>query len=400
MRLLIIVLTWLIVDHASALGPPAEAPVKVASPPQVATYLRQAYGESSPPEATKMLLAILEGSKMGAGEGWFGPAQTRFDFEWLAKQCDLEESAEGIPREKFAGPAELFSVLDRNRDGMIQPQDLDWSEQNPYVGMMYTLNRVFRRLDAAGTGHLSREDWLDFFDEATRNGETLTAADFSGALLAGFTGSFAPGDGPDTATLIRGLFDGEIGSMCEGPQVGQRAPLFSLRKVQGDGVIELSSLLGEKPLVIVLGNFTCGPFRAFYPAVDALYQKYKEQANFLMVYVREAHPTDGWSMESNTRVGVAVAQPRTFDQRAEVAEQFCTRLNPSMPVVVDELSDPVGHAYSGMPARLYLIDTQGKVAYKGGRGPFGFRPPELEQALAMCLLESENVFVDFARPRE
>jgi hypothetical protein len=58
-----------------------------------------------------------------------------------------------------------------------------------------------------------------------------------------------------------------------------------------------------------------------------------------------------------------------------------------MPVVVDEINDPVGHAYSGMPARLYVIDRAGKVAYKSGRGPFGFRPGELEQALVMALLE-------------
>jgi hypothetical protein len=41
-----------------------------------------------------------------------------------------------------------------------------------------------------------------------------------------------------------------------------------------------------------------------------------------------------------------------------------------------------------MPARLYVIDSKGKVAYKGGRGPFGFKPGEMEQALVMSLLES------------
>ncbi len=51
-----------------------------------------------------------------------------------------------------------------------------------------------------------------------------------------------------------------------------------------------------------------------------------------------------------------------------------------MPVLVDEISDPVGNAYSAMPARLYVIDTAGKVAYKSGRGPFGFKPGEMEQA--------------------
>jgi hypothetical protein len=38
-----------------------------------------------------------------------------------------------------------------------------------------------------------------------------------------------------------------------------------------------------------------------------------------------------------------------------------------------------------MPSRLYLIDRQGKVAYKSGRGPFGFKPAELEQSLVLSL---------------
>jgi len=56
-------------------------------------------------------------------------------------------------------------------------------------------------------------------------------------------------------------------------------------------------------------------------------------------------------------------------------------------VYVDEINDPVGRAYSGMPARLYVIDSQGKIAYKGGRGPFGFSVGEMENALVMALIE-------------
>jgi hypothetical protein len=39
---------------------------------------------------------------------------------------------------------------------------------------------------------------------------------------------------------------------------------------------------------------------------------------------------------------------------------------------------------------MYVIDTNGKVAYKSGRGPFGFRVGEMEQALAMALLEQSK----------
>ncbi len=60
-----------------------------------------------------------------------------------------------------------------------------------------------------------------------------------------------------------------------------------------------------------------------------------------------------------------------------------------MPVLVDELDDRVGNAYSGMPDRLYVIDRAGKVAYKGGRGPFGYQPGELEQSLVMLLIDQD-----------
>ena len=73
-----------------------------------------------------------------------------------------------------------------------------------------------------------------------------------------------------------------------------------------------------------------------------------------------------------------------------VAKTCCTSLQITMPMVVDEMDDRVGHAYSGMPDRLYLIDRAGRIAYKGGRGPFGFKPGELEQALLMLLLDQES----------
>jgi hypothetical protein len=61
-----------------------------------------------------------------------------------------------------------------------------------------------------------------------------------------------------------------------------------------------------------------------------------------------------------------------------------------MTVVVDELDDRVGGTYSGMPARLYVVDHQGRIAYKSGRGPFGFKPWEMEQALIMACMEAET----------
>ncbi|MBX9677176.1 MAG: hypothetical protein K2X38_00345 [Gemmataceae bacterium] len=115
--------------------------------------------------------------------------------------------------------------------------------------------------------------------------------------------------------------------------------------------------------------------------MEELNRRYGDRVQFLAVYLREAHPSDGWGAPD------AVKQPRTPDERAAVAVTCRSALDMKMPLLLDDLDDHVGHLYSGMPDRLYLIDRSGRVAYKGGRGPFGFKPAELEQSIAMMLLE-------------
>jgi hypothetical protein len=371
-------------------------------------------------EAARMLIAILRGSQLDGRDGWFGPAQSRYSWNWLAKRNGLEigikdstaindtkagaRSADGnkpgekkpaaikppgLARDKFKGSLEIFDQLDRDGDGNITPSDLDWSPSNPYFMQANIISRVFRRMETSGNGKLTRAELDEFFQMVAKDKDHITADDLRRAMIPRGGAGFSPGDAPSIGVLVKGLFEGEIGSMGEGPKPGEKAPEFVLKTPDGKETISLASLTGTKPVVLIFGNFTCGPFRSLYPDVDAVYRRQKDKANFLMVYVREAHPKDGWKMDSNARMGVAVDQPKNYGERVEVCELFRKKLEPGMPVVVDDLSDPVGTAYSGMPARLYVIDAKGTIAYKSGRGPFGFKPGEMEQALLMSLLEAE-----------
>lgn len=353
----------------------------------LAMDLEEQYPAKKRPEAIKMLAAILRGSMMGPGEGWFGPAANRYSYKWLAGHCGADEK-KGIDRKAFPGDDLAFARLDRNGDGTIQPSDLDWSDNNPYVQQYYMVSRIFRRMNPRGDGHLTKQDLETFFEKAAKGKDHVTTDDLRDAWLGGMSGGFAPGDAPSTVTLLKGLYSGEVGSIHEGPGLGDSAPDFTLSSPDGKKTVQLKNLIGKKPVVLVLGNFTCGPFRGMYVDVENVVERYRDKAEFLMVYVREAHPTDGWAMSANSSVGVAVAQPKTIDERRKVCTQFTTKLKPTIPVVVDGLDDKVGNAYSGMPARLYVIDPNGKVAYKSGRGPFGFRAGEMEQALAMCFVEA------------
>lgn len=352
--------------------------------------LEKFFEGTTPPEAIRMYLTIAKGGHMFPGAGWFGPGQSRYSWNWLAEQCGVDPLSDGIARKQFPGPAAWFDRMDRNRDGTISRFDLDWSDDNPWMKHASLATRLFRQMNKTGTGRLSREEWIAFFDAAAKGNDTVSASELRGHWLAGLGGSYLPGDAPTKEMLLEGLFSGEVGSMQEGPSLNAAAPDFALKTPAGDRTVRLSDMIGKRPIVLVFGNFTCGPFRLIYAEVDEIARRYAEPAAFLGVYVREAHPTDGWRMDSNEKVGVSVAQPQTLSERIAVAQQCFTRLKPSLPWLVDDVDDATGHAYSGMPARLYIIDTNGKVAYKSGRGPFGFKPGEMEQSLLMLLMDQSR----------
>ena len=102
---------------------------------------------------------------------------------------------------------------------------------------------------------------------------------------------------------------------------------------------------------------------------------------FYAVYIVEAHPTDIWQMKSNIKENVLFANPKTDEERALVAGACVRKLGIRFPAVIDGIDNRTEVAYTGWPDRLYLIDRDGKVAFKSRPGPFGFKPDQLEAAI-------------------
>jgi hypothetical protein len=336
-----------------------------------------------PPEWAAMLIDILKGSQLGPGDGWFRKAVAQTRYDWADARRRLDGNRDGrIDRGEFSGADADFARLDRDRDGALTPRDFNFSANalTPSPGAM-----VFYMADLDGNGKVTREELDALFRAADSGGaEFLSLGDLQEALTPPSRGR-GSSSGPSKFTLVKGLFRQEIGSLQPGPSVGMPAPEFTLRTVDGKEEITLSKLVGPKPVVLIFGNFTCGPFRSQAGNVEKLYRRYKDRATFVMVYVREAHPSDGWRLESNNRLEILIPQPRNDAERIQVAQRCSKSLGLGMPMLVDTIGDTVGARYSGMPSRLYLLDHRGRVAYKSGRGPFGFKPAEVEHSLVLLL---------------
>ncbi|HLW66498.1 MAG TPA: hypothetical protein VKS79_14385 [Gemmataceae bacterium] len=233
--------------------------VRAESPPDDVLFyrlLRDVRRDAKESEFALMLKAILSGSMMGQGDGWFKPSESRYTWKWLAERYDVKKKGK-IKEEDWTGPKALFMRLDRDRNGVISEDDLDWSSRSAYVKQMNYAYQWLRMVDPNNDKKLTREEWNELFDKLAQ-GKTYLNADDARALLNPTPppAQFSLPDIPSKATLLKGLFQGELGSACEGPKVGDKAPDFTLKTSDKLKTITLSQFFGKKPVVLVFGSFT------------------------------------------------------------------------------------------------------------------------------------------------
>lgn len=332
-------------------------------------------------EARGMLDSIVSEPFLGSDNGWFAmaKAQTRYDWSAVAKRFDRNGDRR-VDANEFGDSASDFARVDRNGDGFIDASDLDWNAPPPPAASAFS--RMFAMSDANSNGKVTREEFLKLFDRLKGDGDYLALDDL--VDLASSSSGSRPPEPLNRSMLIMALQHQELGAFAPGPDLNQPAPDFTLPRVEG-GSVTLSKVIGKRPIVLIFGTFTCSPFRGQSGNLEKLYLRYKDRADFYLIYVREAHPSDGWNMEVNESRGINFAQPTSNTERHKVAQTCQKHLDISVPMLVDTIDDQAGSAYSGMPNRLYVIDTEGKIAFKNARGPFGFAPRQLEQALVLLL---------------
>ena len=106
---------------------------------------------------------------------------------------------------------------------------------------------------------------------------------------------------------------------------------------------------------------------------------------FYCVYIQEAHPDDGWQVDSNLREGVVFNAPTSVDERADLAQTCVLRLNMGMPMLLDDMSDTVDTLYNGLPERLYVLDADQRVFWKTVAGSPGFDPEAWRDSIRRLL---------------
>ena len=260
----------------------------------------------------------------------------------------------------------LVAKLDKDKDGLLKGDEL------PQM-----LRSRIERMDRNDDGKLSAE-------ELSRVPERMVQR------IIGGSGGGGPGE---RGKMKPGRKSGEKIAPAATEErdnhkleLGDAAPDFALKRRDGDGLFKLSSFKGEKPVVLVFGSITCSPFRQKVMGVKPLYEKYGDKAEFVMVYIREAHPESIIQVQKDGKdLLKKFEQTDNFEQRLENAQYCSSLLDLPFPIVVDGEDNKAKEAYAGWPIRLMVVDEKGKIAFDGGKGPKGFEANKLGDWLAKNL---------------
>lgn len=105
-----------------------------------------------------------------------------------------------------------------------------------------------------------------------------------------------------------------------------------------------------------------------------LVKEYKSVAEFAMVYIEEAHASDGWEFPGNK---YNIPQHNTLEDRFEAVNLLCKRVSDtdigttSCPILVDGMQNNANRTYGALPERLYVIN-RGVISYCSPKGPLGY----------------------------
>jgi len=119
-----------------------------------------------------------------------------------------------------------------------------------------------------------------------------------------------------------------------------------------------------------------------------LYASYNDQIEFLIVYIREAHPE---MLKEGNKTGIVGRQPKTLDERVILASECVARYKLTIPMVIDGMEAKVNSDYQAWPVRVTVTDIDGKIAFYGGPGPSDFRLPPVERVLMKLVANGGRV---------
>ncbi len=107
--------------------------------------------------------------------------------------------------------------------------------------------------------------------------------------------------------------------------------------------------------------------------MQKMYEDYRDVAEFRLVYINEAHATDGKRPVPYAKE-LGITEHKNYGQRCTTAGRLMADKKLTIPTIVDGMDNEVNAAYKAWPDRIFLVRKDGQLAVAAKRGPWGFKP--------------------------
>lgn len=111
-------------------------------------------------------------------------------------------------------------------------------------------------------------------------------------------------------------------------------------------------------------------------------EDFSDVADFLLVYIDEAHPSDGWVAPPMGSCSLSFRKHQNLEERLGAAQKLIEHfsLPPQCQLVADCMDNNANVAYGVSNERVCIVQ-QKKIAYLGGKGPFFYNLKDVRQWL-------------------
>lgn len=149
-----------------------------------------------------------------------------------------------------------------------------------------------------------------------------------------------------TSLLFRDL---KFGKSSAAP--GDSLPSFELITTSGKSLTSRDVFV-NKPVLIVFGSLTCPMTASAAPTVQKLHDEFGDRVDFIMLYVREAHP------------GELITQAQTMDEKLEHARELKQLYDISWTVTADTIDGDLHRALDPKPNSAFLVSSEGVILFR------------------------------------
>ncbi len=132
---------------------------------------------------------------------------------------------------------------------------------------------------------------------------------------------------------------------------GVSFPPFEIVATNGDRLVN-QDVFGDKPVIFIFGSMTCPMTASAAPSVQELFDRFGDQVEFVMLYVREAHPGEHFS------------QSETMEEKLEHARALKDFYGISWTVAADSIDGDLHRALDPKPNSAFLMNSEGKILFR------------------------------------